>query len=404
MKKILGILSGLVLTLAFASTVSAAENWDMTGTYTIDYVCTSGCSGTYPHTMNVTSHDTDTGAFLGNGHYDSNNAYTWDLTGDTSGSTVDYLVTYTGLNPGYTVTATGIITADGTISGTALSSSSQAFTWSTTSGVAKFNRYAEITAPDEDEIVHGDVSFEAYLMDNDYDYVDWAVREGTCAAGTNTVFGNVDGYSNTYSWTLADTYKYEFTAVADTSGWNGGMYCFIFNPREDSGETGIRLTREFYIAEGKVSGGGQIIEEFGPKPKDNHKISFGGAIYDVGLAGYMGDWEVNFHNVGDNAYDKSKFHGTNITDINFFDGNNTSCYDAVNFTVLGEWNGNPGYKIIFRAGDFGSPGKADTVRVTLYNGNTPVYDTHTPTEFGDESSCVGTARTGLDHGNITIWN
>jgi hypothetical protein len=58
--------------------------------------------------------------------------------------------------------------------------------------------------------------------------------------------------------------------------------------------------------------------------------------------------------------------------------------------------------MIFRAGDFGSPGKADTIRVELYDpdGN-PVFDTHYD-GFNDESSCVGTARTGLDHGNITI--
>jgi len=399
MKKILGILSGLVLTLAFASTVSAVENWDLTGTYTIDFVCTSGCSGTYTHQMNVTSMNLVTGDFSGTGNYYG--PPTWTHIGNVDGSSVDFVVDYDSSS--YYVNVDGTIASDGSMSGTA-SNASQAFTWSTTAGYATFNRYAEITAPDEDEIVYGDVSFEAYLMDNDYDYVDWAVREGTCAAGTNTVFGNVDGHSNTYSWTLADTYKYEFTAVTDTSGWDGGMYCFIFNPREDSGETGIRLTREFYIAEGRVSGGGQIIEAVGPKSKDDHKVSFGGAVYNVGSAGYMGEWEVNFHNVEGDTFDKSKFHGTNIADINFFDGNNTSCYDAVNFTVYGEWNGNPGYKIIFRAGDFGSPGKADTVRVTLYEGNNLVYDTHAINEFEDESDCVGSARTGLDHGNITIWN
>lgn len=399
MKKILGILSGLVLILTFASTVSAAENWDLTGTYTIDFVCTSGCSGTYTHQMNVTSMDLVTGVFSGTGNYYG--PPTWTHTGKVNGSSVDFVVDYDSSS--YYVNVIGTIALDGSMSGTA-GNASQSFDWSTTTGAATFNRYAKITAPDEDEIVHGDVSFEAFLMDNDEDYVDWAVREGTCAAGTNTVFGNVDGFHDDYDWESGtDPYKYEFSAVADTSGWDGGMYCFIFNPREDSGETGMRLTREFYIAEGKVSGGGQIIEEVGSKPKDNHKISFGGAVYDVGLAGYMGDWEVNFHNVGVDKYDKSKFHGTNITDINFFDGNNTSCYDAVNFTVFGEWNGNPGYKIIFRAGDFGSPGKVDTVRVTLYEGDNPVYDTF-PSEFKPESNCVGTARTGLDHGNITIWN
>ena len=59
--------------------------------------------------------------------------------------------------------------------------------------------------------------------------------------------------------------------------------------------------------------------------------------------------------------------------------------------------------MIFRGGDFGSPGKGDTVRVTLWDPEDKVvYDSHWVTEFTDKSSCVGGARTGLDKGNITI--
>lgn len=75
----------------------------------------------------------------------------------------------------------------------------------------------------------------------------------------------------------------------------------------------------------------------------------------------------------------------------------------MNFTASGEWNGIPGYKIIFRAGDADSPKGSDTVRVTLYEPDgSDFYDTHWVDEFKDESSCVGTARTGLDNGNIKI--
>ncbi|MFC1727156.1 hypothetical protein ACFL0Y_01410 [Patescibacteria group bacterium] len=158
----------------------------------------------------------------------------------------------------------------------------------------------------------------------------------------------------------------------------------------------------------KVSGGGQIIEEKGSKPKDNHKISFGGNVWDVGSAGYMGNWEINFHNVGVDEFDKSKFHSTDIRVINLYEGNTETCNEAMNMTMYGEWNGQPGYKVILRAGDFGPPGhfnevSFDTVRIELYEpGVGKVYDTHSGGEFSDESSCVGTARTGLDHGNLTI--
>jgi len=61
-----------------------------------------------------------------------------------------------------------------------------------------------------------------------------------------------------------------------------------------------------------------------------------------------------------------------------------------------------GYYIWFRAGDADSPKGLDTVRVELYNpSNAKVYDTHGG-DFTYESTCVGTARTGLDNGNIKI--
>ncbi len=413
MRKIL-LISGFIIALAsFIGIANAAEVWDLTGVYEIDYLCTSGCSGTYTHTMDVDSMDLMTGVFSGTGFYNPNNSYTWDVEGTVADSDVDFLVTYTGSNPGYTVDAAGTIANDGTMSGTAESSSGQTFTWSTTTGVATFQRDAEITSPDENEVVYGEVEFAAYLIDNDEDFVDWAARKGTCDAGTNTVFGNVDGHSDVLAMTYNPAeYKYSYSVTTDVSSWVPGMYCFIFNPREDSGEEGIRLTREFYIADvnGYVSGGGQIREDIDgdgvDKNKDDYKISFGGQVWDLGSEGYAGDWQINFHNVGDDKFDKARFHATEITAINFFTGNSNTCDEAMNMTLLGTLNGEEEYKVIFRAGDFGTGrdhDTSDTVRVELFNTiGTKIYDTHWGTEFTDESSCVGTARTGLDAGNITI--
>ena len=154
---------------------------------------------------------------------------------------------------------------------------------------------------------------------------------------------------------------------------------------------------------GSVNGGGQIYEApDGAKRPEWNVVSFGGWVQKSTVI--TGEWQVNFHNVGDDDFDKSHFHTTDIQTVKFYAPDSGTCNAAFNMYAVGEWNGNPGYSMWFRAGDFGSPGNADTIRVTLYAPGVAaaVYDTHTSTEFKDESSCVGSARTGLDAGNITI--
>ncbi len=174
--------------------------------------------------------------------------------------------------------------------------------------------------------------------------------------------------------------------------------------------TATKVTPEdiMAVADAYVHGGGHALEDDGAlKRKDWYDVSFGGWIAKVG-PDLVGEWQVNLHNVynGNNdSLDKGKFHATEFTVLNLYDGNSATCNDAVNFTAFGTWNGEAGYKMIFRAGDNGSPNNVDTIRVTLYNsGNTILYDTHSANGFTDESSCVGSARTSLDTGNITIHN
>lgn len=144
-----------------------------------------------------------------------------------------------------------------------------------------------------------------------------------------------------------------------------------------------------------ISGGGQILEEEGDKRKDWYKISFGGNATDEGCSSYVGEWQIVFHNVSNDSLDKAKFHGTNVTVMNFYPGD--GCINgAMNFTIEGTLNGECGYKVTFRAGD-----EPDTVRVQLYQGSSKIYDS-SDGDFNDESSCHGSNRTGLDNGNITI--
>ena len=110
-----------------------------------------------------------------------------------------------------------------------------------------YPRTAEITAPTEGQNVYGSVDFTAYLDDDDVDSIQWAVREGTCAAGVGTVFGNVDGHSDVAIMDTSDLSMQTFSFTGDMSAMTLGSYCFIYNPREDSGELNIRETREFNL-------------------------------------------------------------------------------------------------------------------------------------------------------------
>jgi hypothetical protein len=104
----------LGLLISVTPTLAIFPMWDVTGTWNFVYHCTGGCSGNYPHTMIITSFNPATGEFSGNGYYNVNPAYTWTVTGEVSGNTVDFTVVYTGLNPGYTINGIGTMSSDGT--------------------------------------------------------------------------------------------------------------------------------------------------------------------------------------------------------------------------------------------------------------------------------------------------
>jgi len=393
---------------AFVSTASAVETWDVSGTW--DALHWFG-GNYYNHVNNIVQASDD--SLTGNGGWDGTqngiviqSPNTWDITdGLVTGNVILFDYVYTSV-----VTCSGkidaVIALDGSMIGTWTDNcggGTRTGDWTAEAGTAVYQRSAEILTPIAGENVYGLVDFTAYLNDNDVDSIQWAVREGTCAAGTNTVFGNVDGHSDVATVNTSYLSNQTFSFTGDMTGMEPGMYCFIYNPVEDSGESNIRLTRQFNnVAVAYVHGGGQLIKDVGPKPTDDYKISFGGWIWDLGLGGYTGDWEVNFHNVEGTSLDKSKFHTTSVTSMNFYTGDGVICNDAMNFSAVGEWNGLPGYKLTFRAGDFGSPNTLDTVRIELRDSsNSLIYDTFV--DFGGSANCVGSARTSLDNGNITIW-
>jgi len=113
--------------------------------------------------------------------------------------------------------------------------------------------YGVITNPTGDEetptpVTTDSINLTAEYFDGDEsndDNVQWAVRFGTCVAGTNTVFGNVDGHSDTFSWILTGD-RMDFSSVMDVSELEDGNYCFVFNPTDD-GEVDVRETAWFSI-------------------------------------------------------------------------------------------------------------------------------------------------------------
>ncbi len=149
-----------------------------------------------------------------------------------------------------------------------------------------FVRSAEITSPEEDEVISGDVELAATYDDEDgNDNVAWAVRFETCAANdAANVAGNVGGFSTPYDWDGA-----EFYSQIDTTSWDDGKYCFIFNPLDDPDEENLRETRWFYVDNDADDDGIQDgadkcpatepdgFPEWGSKKAKNHWMFDGGA-------------------------------------------------------------------------------------------------------------------------------
>ena len=98
--------------------------WNIGGTHPL--VFTVGTSA-YAHTMNVTTVtpvSTTATSFSGVGTYNPNPTdYKWTVSGTVNKEHVSFSILYTGkADPGYKLTATGVIARDGSVSGTATDS------------------------------------------------------------------------------------------------------------------------------------------------------------------------------------------------------------------------------------------------------------------------------------------
>ena len=139
MKKLILILAFLVLGLP-APLVSAApsnrvQTWDLSGPYVINFDCLNGCAAV-PHFITISDNNLLDGAFSGNGYYQPNPSYTWDVSGNLDGDNLTMHIDYTGQEAAYYADLVGTVGTNGVLSGTAVDASLQQLNWQTSSGAA----------------------------------------------------------------------------------------------------------------------------------------------------------------------------------------------------------------------------------------------------------------------------
>lgn len=99
---------------AFAKVERVSGPWELTAPQGITFTCGGG---SYPHTLLTVDMFSD-GNFEGDGQYNPNHSYTWDIDGNVTGNNITFTLVYTGTNSGYTLHGEGTIDSDGSISGT----------------------------------------------------------------------------------------------------------------------------------------------------------------------------------------------------------------------------------------------------------------------------------------------
>lgn len=155
------------------------------------------------------------------------------------------------------------------------------------SGAAVANDPA-IELPTVDEVVYTNtielLGHDAAAAGNQ---VQWAVRLGTCARGTGTVAGNVDGFDDPFIWKDG-----AFETAVDATDWVAGRYCFVLNTMAGAAD-GSRLTQGFYLVDEFAKVGGTIgMGEQGSGGSPTH--AFDGVVGNAGINGVVGSININY--------------------------------------------------------------------------------------------------------------
>lgn len=130
----------LAMALAFPASAMATTSptWNLNGTYTIPFICTSGCpAGPYPYSLTITTTSDATGAVTGSGYYiDGGGVPVVSVAGQVSGWDVslDFHYTDPSLAPYNEFLLAGKIDQYGGMSGKASDGAGRKFDWATTTG------------------------------------------------------------------------------------------------------------------------------------------------------------------------------------------------------------------------------------------------------------------------------
>lgn len=191
-----------------------------------------------------------------------------------------------------------------------------------------------------------------------------------------TISGSVSGNNVTFTREDEGSTYWATLSGTITSTSMSGTFIDINNVTGDWEAFGSATL----IYEARVTGGGQILAESGIEDRHgrdiNYRISFGGGAYIVNGELWIEGLEVTFHHVSVDEVVKGKFVAESLTEVNFF-GDVT----LANYTVLGTFNGDPGYKMVVRAQDSGEPGGEDNIRFELWDNGSLVYDSFLSGDF-----------------------
>ncbi len=158
MKKLFALL-GLIFAFATLPTITTAvappanravqrvAAWNLIGNYVIDF----SCSSCVPHNITISSYNPYTGVFSGYGTYSANPAFKWTVTGMVTGSQITMKILYTGQDAGYYVNMTGLIAANGVMSGSAIDRSGDQFTWTASGIVKSYKNHGQFVSHQDDK-------------------------------------------------------------------------------------------------------------------------------------------------------------------------------------------------------------------------------------------------------------
>ena len=199
---------------AFASPALAATNWTLLAPNSVVFSCGGGG---YPHTLLTISQDVD-GNLTGTGWYNLNQAYTWDLTGNITGDNISFTITYTALAAGSVYNSSGVIGADGSISGTT-DSNCQSFSMLPASAT---------NDDDGDDVLNGEDKCNAEPSDDNFDQ--WGESQGRYQWNGTTWKSSskgAKGFTPTMELTYGCTGKQILDAMSAATGLDfGGHYKF----------------------------------------------------------------------------------------------------------------------------------------------------------------------------------